>query len=920
MRADIIVLLAAVPSAMVVDRERIAQARRNQANIGAAVDRSYPAVARTVIDRLLPDPAARTEVLSTLVRAIEDAHAAKPQSWSVSLFERGVRFNVGQIFALDIVRDAALVVLDAPTLSAATLADLDDRVQPFEIKKLPNLCACFVFHDEHSRWSRALADASRAAIHRAAGRAKAASQRWEAHSSGVLEYLREEGRQVPTPEYEIVRLPPVPRETVLAAMRDFIDDRVRRGLGEWRPTGQHRYAIEHEGRHYPVKEIVTRVTGQPRGAFTGGPQANNYAKSLGFDVVKLDPSRSERRVWWVNQGDSYEGQRDDGCLWAPLVDAGGQRQRYWETLREVGEDDLFVHFHQGHIRAIGRAAADAEDTAGPGGERGRGVDVEYFELPRPIPVEQVRVAVQELAIDEGPLDQSGQVKQAYLCRFSDEGLRVIRQGSGDPWPDWTGVAVPRPSVSSPAVNASAVEELRARLDARGLSFRPELLSTYLLALAAKRFVILTGLAGTGKTQLAVTVARLLGGDANSTSEPADRQSGTVVTVAPYMRAHSRFALPAVIRDELVPRLGEAREVLVRYPQGEATLSVYRDPRRKTTEVYHSGTFRHWFQATFEVGAQVVLDIEVDENGRPAMIVRPLATPLRVADNLCIVPVRPDWTDHRGLLGYQNALNGEYVATRALRFLLDARDEELAARHAGRAPRPFFLVLDEMNLAQVEHYFADFLSAMESGEELSLHDGADDEVPARLSIPGNLFVVGTVNMDETTHQFSPKVLDRAFTLELSDVDLAGYGVAEASPPGGLRLSTAPMLISDRRPGREDWQVFTQLIGGVLRDQLVELHCILAAGGRPFGYRVANEIARFVALAAQSGVADDDLVQAFDIAVTAKVLPKLHGTQHEIEQLLGDLRARAVDLGLPRMARKLARMLERLRSQGFTSFIE
>jgi hypothetical protein len=414
LRADIIVLLAAVPSAMVVDRERLAQARRNQANIGAAVDRSDPAVARTVIDRLLPDSAARTEVLSTLVRAIEDAHAAKPQSWSVSLFERGVRFNVGQIFALDIVRDAALVVLDAPTLSAATLADLDDRVQPFEIKKLPNLCACFVFHDEHSRWSGALADASRAAIHRAAGRAKAASQRWEAHSSGVLEYLREEGRQVPTPEYEIVRLPPVPRETVLAAMRDFIDDRVGRGLGEWRPTGQHRYAIEHEGRHYPVKEIVTRVTGQPRGAFTGGPQANNYAKSLGFDVVKLDPSRSERRVWWVNQGDSYEGQRDEGCLWAPLVDAGGQRQRYWETLREVGEDDLFVHFHKGHIRAIGRAAADAEDTAGPGGERGRGVDVEYFELPRPIPVEQVRVAVQELAIDEGPLDQSGQVKQAYL--------------------------------------------------------------------------------------------------------------------------------------------------------------------------------------------------------------------------------------------------------------------------------------------------------------------------------------------------------------------------------------------------------------------------------------------------------------------------------------------------------------------------
>ncbi len=800
---------------MVVDSERLTQARRNQANIGNAVDRGDPAVARTVIDRLLPDPAVRAEVLSTLVRAIEDAHAAKPQSWSVSLFERGVRFNVGQIFALDIVRDAALVVLDAPTLAAVTLADLGNRVQPFEIKKLPNLCACFVFHDEHSRWSGGLADANRAAIQRAAARAKAASQRWEAHSSGVLEYLREEGRQVPTPEYEIVRLPPVPRETVLAAMRDFLDDRLARGLGEWRPTGQHRYAIEHEGRHYPVKEIVTRVTGQPRAAFAGGPQANNYAKSLGFDVVKPDPSRAERSVWWVNQGDSYEAQRDEGSLWAPLVDAGGQRQRYWETLREVGEDDLFVHFYQGHIRAIGRAAADAEETAGPDGERGRGVEVEYFELPRPVPIEEVRVAVQELAIDEGPLDQSGQVKQAYLCRFSDEGLRVIRQGSGDPWPDWTGVAVPRPSVSPPTAKTSAVEELRARLDARGISFAPELLSTYLLALATKRFVILTGLAGTGKTQLAVTVARLLGGDASPTSAPTDSRSGTVVTVAPYMREYNRFVLPAVVRDELVPSLGDARDVLVRYPQGEAAQPVYRYPGRKTTVISFGGTFRQWFQATLDVGAQVVLDINVDEQGRPALIVRPVETRRSVADNLCIVPVRPDWTDHRGLLGYQNALDGEYVATRALRFLLEARDEELAARHAGRAPRPFFLVLDEMNLAHVEHYFADFLSAMESGEELSLHDGADDDVPARLPIPGNLFVVGTVNMDETTYQFSPKVLDRAFTLGLSEVDLAGYGLSEASPPAGLRLPTAPVLISDRRPGRDDWQVFARLVGGVLR---------------------------------------------------------------------------------------------------------
>jgi 5-methylcytosine-specific restriction enzyme B len=81
----------------------------------------------------------------------------------------------------------------------------------------------------------------------------------------------------------------------------------------------------------------------------------------------------------------------------------------------------------------------------------------------------------------------------------------------------------------------------------------------------------------------------------------------------------------------------------------------------------------------------------------------------------------------------------------------------------------------MNLARVEHYFSDFLSAMESGEEIHLHDDPqveeEEDIPRRIAIPKNVFVIGTVNVDETTYMFSPKVLDRAFVLEFNDVDFS-----------------------------------------------------------------------------------------------------------------------------------------------------
>ena len=328
----------------------------------------------------------------------------------------------------------------------------------------------------------------------------------------------------------------------------------------------------------------------------------------------------------------------------------------------------------------------------------------------------------------------------------------------------------------------------------------------------------------------------------------------------------------------------------------------------------------------------------------------------------VIAVRPDWTDPRALLGYHNPILDRYVPTDFLRVLLEARQEERDADTEGRTPRPYFVILDEMNLARVEHYFADFLSALESDSPIVLHDTAEglaleddaDEgaIPPRLRIPQNVFFTGTVNVDETTYMFSPKVLDRAFTLELNRVDLQAYGdeSREDSDTAPLGISTLPRPLRwERRPNVEDWKNLAMIDEGALSRLLVELNRGLSDSQHHFGYRVANEIARFVGLVwSRSGKDPGAAWRALDLAVLQKVLPKFHGTEQELDvplrtvlrHAVGDENAESMDdwtlsagdfagrnlpqgdstIRLPRTLDKLRRMRARLQAQGFTSYLE
>ena len=301
---------------------------------------------------------------------------------------------------------------------------------------------------------------------------------------------------------------------------------------------------------------------------------------------------------------------------------------------------------------------------------------------------------------------------------------------------------------------------------------------------------------------------------------------------------------------------------------------------------------------------------------------------------CMVAVGADWTNREPLLGFPNALEkGHYVKPESgvLDVILNASNDP---------QRPYFLILDEMNMSHVERYFADFLSAMESSSgEIALHPDTDDwaacDVPATICLPSNLFIIGTVNIDETTYMFSPKVLDRANVIEfrVSGVDMQGYFDA----PSELNLESltgagASMATSFVAKANEKG-----LMAENLADALMPFFDQLSEVGAEFGYRTASEMSRFVKICGElagSKMTDDKVI---DSAIIQKLLPKLHGSRNKIEKVLTTLGGLCLadankstapfntdisddDIKYPLSYEKLKRMHQRVLSDGFTSFAE
>ncbi|MDF0720752.1 DUF3578 domain-containing protein [Kaistella sp. PBT33-4] len=249
----------------------------------------------------------------------------------------------------------------------------------------------------------------------------------------------------------------------------------------------------------------------------------------------------------------------------------------------------------------------------------------------------------------------------------------------------------------------------------------------------------------------------------------------------------------------------------------------------------------------------------------------------------IIPVGADWTNREPLLGYPNALKPEeYVKP-------DSGVLDLIIQANNQPDLPHFLILDEMNLSHVERYFADFLSVMESKEEIPLYaEGTvQNGIPARLKLPSNLFIIGTVNIDETTNMFSPKVLDRANTIEfrVTQDEMKNFlGNIKDINMGTLTGNGAGMAKSflELAASKE----FATAGITEINEALLQFFGELKKTGAEFGYRTAIEILRLIH---QLTVLDYTLTahQKIDIAIMQKLLPKLHGSRRKLCPVLETL---------------------------------
>ena len=336
----------------------------------------------------------------------------------------------------------------------------------------------------------------------------------------------------------------------------------------------------------------------------------------------------------------------------------------------------------------------------------------------------------------------------------------------------------------------------------------------------------------------------------------------------------------------------------------------------------------------------------------------------------LVAVRPDWTDHQSILGFVNPITERYESTQALELVLRADRALRDAPVKAAAPR-YFMLLDEMNLARVEHYFSDWLACSESRrpgpdgsvsqQPVPLHrsegpmetaitqvDGSTETlpVPSSLALPTNLMVTGTVNVDETTHGFSPKVLDRAMVLEFDDVNLESLhtGTADMDAHAYRFPETLPPF---QLATRESYQALDPAV----HKHLVALNEILGEARLHLGYRAAVEVARFINVygnilpehfpdedSAKEDRLDTRSRLALDAAVLQKVLPRLSGNRAKLEGPLAKLCAYLRDLEqsaadaklnefdpaaearLPKSYRRAVDMLGSLRDFGFVSFFK
>ncbi len=454
----------------------------------------------------------------------------------------------------------------------------------------------------------------------------------------------------------------------------------------------------------------------------------------------------------------------------------------------------------------------------------------------------------------------------------------------------------------------------------GLHYDRKLILRFIASCMTKRFVILTGLSGSGKTKLAQAFAKWI----TQPSVMIDPfKPGSEITsdrITYFVEASDSISIEfwnnpeATDATKVVLPRGLIEEWTVCLIQNRYTRST---PARQIRETVAKTTRYSRQLNSFETHLKAAA-FALTESCQHA----------EYLPSYEVVSVGANWISNDNILGYADALDAsKYIRTRALDLILRAIDS---------SELPHFLILDEMNLSHVERYFADILSSLESGEDIQLHSDKDSEghpisrdgVQPNITLPRNLFIIGTVNVDETTYMFSPKVLDRANVIEFRVNQTEMDNFLDSPKPVstdnlenlGKDFGKAFVREIKKEHLLHDVQQVEHDIIENLKTSLLKIFQELSIVGAEFGYRTAMEISRFFSCYYKLAGDDWKFEDALDAQVVQKILPKLHGSNVRLKPVLEVLLTFCEESGCHVSADKIRRMEKQLIHHGFTSFAE
>ena len=247
----------------------------------------------------------------------------------------------------------------------------------------------------------------------------------------------------------------------------------------------------------------------------------------------------------------------------------------------------------------------------------------------------------------------------------------------------------------------------------------------------------------------------------------------------------------------------------------------------------------------------------------------------------MISVRPDWNDSTDLIGYKN-LESKFIKGKLTQIIEDA---------SANLDKPYFVCLDEMNLARVEYYLSDYLSVIESrkliGDTIvtdSLIYDYEIEDENSLKLPENLYLIGTVNMDDTTFQFSRKVLDRANTIEFSEVNLENLFENDEEEVENMTDVYNDFLKSTYLKTTHIESEYREYAKEI-NQKIMAINNILSKSQKQFAYRVRDEILFYMVENKKANLLSEDA--AFDYQIMQKVLPAINGSENSIKEVLVNL---------------------------------